>query len=304
VVGAGPAGLAAATTAAKRGHKVTLFEADDKIGGQFNYAKRIPGKEEFYETLRYFQRQIDVLEIDLRLGTRVGADELIKQGFDDVIIATGVKPRTPKIEGIDHPKVLGYLDVLRHNKPVGKSVAVIGAGGIGFDVSEFLTHDFGKHPEGEQVSVAEWQAEWGVNPTFEGPGGLAERAQTPSPRKIYLMQRKTGKVGGGLGKTSGWVHRSSLKHRDVEMLRGCRYDRIDDQGLHITLTDKDGKTGETRVLAVDNVIICAGQESYRELFDQLADKGVKAHLIGGADVAEELDAKRAIRQGTEIAAAI
>ena len=304
MVGAGPAGLAAATTAAKRGHKVTLFEADDKIGGQFNYAKRIPGKEEFYETLRYFQRQIDVLEIDLRLGTRVGADELIKQGFDDVIIATGVKPRTPKIEGIDHPKVLGYLDVLRHNKPVGKSVAVIGAGGIGFDVSEFLTHDFGKHPEGEQVSVAEWQAEWGVNPTFEGPGGLAERAQTPSPRKIYLMQRKTGKVGGGLGKTSGWVHRSSLKHRDVEMLRGCRYDRIDDQGLHITLTDKDGKTGETRVLAVDNVIICAGQESYRELFDQLADKGVKAHLIGGADVAEELDAKRAIRQGTEIAAAI
>ncbi len=164
VVGAGPAGLAAATTAAKRGgHKVTLFEADDKIGGQFNYAKRIPGKEEFYETLRYFQRQIDVLEIDLRLGTRVGgADELMEQGFDDVIIATGVKPRTPKIEGIDHPKVLGYLDVLRHNKPVGKSVAVIGgAGGIGFDVSEFLTHDFGKHPEGEQVSVAEWQAEWG-----------------------------------------------------------------------------------------------------------------------------------------------
>lgn len=283
---------------------MTLFEADDKIGGQFNYAKRIPGKEEFYETLRYFQRQIDLLGIDLQLETRVEAGELIEQNFDDVIIATGVKPRTPTIEGIDHPKVLGYLDVLRDNKPVGKSVAVIGAGGIGFDISEFLTHDFDKHPEGEPVGVADWQAEWGVNPAFEGPGGLAEQANIPSPRKIYLMQRKTSKVGGGLGKTSGWVHRSSLKHRNVEMLRGCRYDRIDDQGLHITLTDKNGKAGESRVLAVDNVIICAGQESYRELFDQLADKGVKAHLIGGADVAEELDAKRAIRQGTEIAASI
>jgi 2,4-dienoyl-CoA reductase (NADPH2) len=234
----------------------------------------------------------------------VEASDLIEQGFDDVIVATGVKPRTPKIDGIDHPKVLGYLDVLRHNKPVGKTVAVIGAGGIGFDVSEFLTHDFGKQPEGEQVSVADWQAEWGVNPDFEGAGGLAERSPTASPRKIYLMQRKTGKVGGGLGKTSGWVHRSSLKHRDVEMLRGCRYDRIDDQGLHITLTDKDGKAGETKVLPVDNVIICAGQESYRELFDQLTQGGVKAHLIGGADLAEELDAKRAIRQGTEVAAAI
>ena len=213
-----------------------------------------------------------------------------------------MKPRTPSIEGIDHPKVLGYLDVLRHNKPVGKNVAVIGAGGIGFDVSEFLTHDFSHHPEGEQVSVADWQAEWGVNPDFDGPGGLAERQPTPSPRKIYLMQRKTGKVGGGLGKTSGWVHRNSLKHREVEMLRGCRYERIDDQGLHISVTDKEGKVTESRVLAVDNVIICAGQEPYRELFDELSDSGVSAHLIGGADVAEELDAKRAIRQGTEVAA--
>uniref|UniRef100_UPI0035C7234F FAD-dependent oxidoreductase n=1 Tax=Marinobacter sp. TaxID=50741 RepID=UPI0035C7234F len=304
VVGAGPAGLAAATTAAKRGHRVTLFEADGQIGGQFNYAKRIPGKEEFYETLRYYRRQIELLGIDLQLNTRADREQLANGGFDDVIIATGVKPRTPAIDGIDHPKVLGYLDVLRHNKPVGKNVAVIGAGGIGFDVSEFLTHDFSHQPEGEQVSVSSWQAEWGVNPDFEGPGGLAERQPTASPRKIYLMQRKPGKVGAGLGKTSGWVHRTSLKHRDVEMLRGCRYDRIDDQGLHISLTDKDGKVQGTRVLAVDNVVICAGQEPFRALFDEMAASGVKAHLIGGADVAEELDAKRAIRQGTEVAAQI
>ncbi|MEP4465820.1 FAD-dependent oxidoreductase, partial [Marinobacter alexandrii] len=273
-----------------------------QIGGQFNYAKRIPGKEEFYETLRYFKRQIELLGVDLQLNTRVDSDRLAAEGFDDVIIATGVKPRTPTIEGIDHPKVLGYLDVLRHNKPVGKNVAVIGAGGIGFDVSEFLTHDFGQHPEGEQASVQAWQAEWGVNPDYEGPGGLAERQPTASPRKIYLMQRKSGKVGAGLGKTSGWVHRNSLKHRDVEMLRGCRYDRIDDHGLHITITEKDGKTVETRVLDVDHVVLCTGQEPFRELYDQIIEKGARAHLIGGADVAEELDAKRAIRQGTEVAA--
>ncbi|MCH8500194.1 MAG: NADPH-dependent 2,4-dienoyl-CoA reductase [Marinobacter sp.] len=301
VIGAGPAGLAAATTAAKRGHKVTLFDADDKIGGQFNYAKRIPGKEEFYETLRYFGKQIEKLEIDLRLNTRVDADLLAQEGFDDVLIATGVKPRTPRINGIDHPKVLGYLDVLRHNKPVGKTVAVIGAGGIGFDVSEFLTHDFAKQPEGEQVKVADWQQEWGVDGTFETPGGLAERAPTETPRKIYLMQRKASKVGAGLGKTSGWVHRSSLKHRQVEMLRGCSYDLIDDQGLHITITQKDGKV-QKRLLAVDNVILCAGQEPLRDLHEQLTQRGMASTLIGGADVAEELDAKRAIRQGTEVAA--
>ncbi|MGP4843893.1 oxidoreductase [Marinobacter sp. 1Y8] len=304
VVGAGPAGLAAATTAAKRGHHVSLFEADGDIGGQFNYAKRIPGKEEFYETLRYYRRQIEILGIDLRLNTRVDVDTLSLEGFDEVVIATGVKPRTPQIEGIDHPKVLGYLDVLRNNVKVGQSVAVIGAGGIGFDVSEFLTHDIGRHPEGEQVSVEHWQQEWGVNPAFEGPGGLAERQPMSSPRKIYLMQRKTSKVGGGLGKTSGWVHRNSLKHRDVEMFGGCSYDRIDDEGLHITVTSKDGEAQEKRVLAVDHVVLCAGQESFRELHDQLTQAGIQSHLIGGADLAEELDAKRAIRQGTEVAAAL
>ncbi|TBW54297.1 NADPH-dependent 2,4-dienoyl-CoA reductase [Marinobacter halodurans] len=304
VVGAGPAGLAAATTAAKRGHWVTLYEADGDIGGQFNYAKRIPGKEEFYETLRYYRRQIELLGVDLKLNTRVDVDTLKSSGFDEVIVATGVLPRTPKIDGIDHPKVLGYLDVLRRNRPVGKTVAVIGAGGIGFDVSEFLTHDVSRHLEGEQVSVLDWQKEWGVNPEFDGPGGLAERQPTPSPRKIYLMQRKTSKVGKGLGKTSGWVHRSSLKHRGVEMLRGCSYDRIDDEGLHITITEKEGTPGEKRVLAVDNVVICAGQESFRALFDELGGAGIRAHLIGGADLAEELDAKRAIRQGTEVAAGI
>ncbi|MDV2077844.1 NADPH-dependent 2,4-dienoyl-CoA reductase [Marinobacter xestospongiae] len=302
VVGAGPAGLAAATTAARRGHQVTLFEADDRIGGQFNYAKRIPGKEEFHETLRYYRNQIDRLGIELKLGTRVDADALASAGFDEVVVATGVKPRTPGIDGIDHPKVLGYLDVLKENKPVGETVAVIGAGGIGFDVSEFLTHDFGKQPEGQQVDLGHWQQEWGVAGDYEGPGGLAERQPMTSPRKIYLMQRKTSKVGGGLGKTSGWVHRNSLKHRQVEMLAGCRYDRIDDDGLHITVTSRDGKQQESRVLAVDHVIICAGQESFRELHDQLTERGVNSHLIGGADVAEELDAKRAIRQGTEVAA--
>ncbi|WP_166268090.1 NADPH-dependent 2,4-dienoyl-CoA reductase [Marinobacter caseinilyticus] len=304
VVGAGPAGLAAATTAAKRGHKVTLIEADGDIGGQFNYAKRIPGKEEFFETLRYFARQIEILGIELRLNTRADAASLALDGFDEVVIATGVKPRTPRIEGIEHPKVLGYLDVLRHNKPVGNTVAVIGAGGIGFDVSEFLTHDAAQHAEGEQISVLDWQKEWGVQPDFEGPGGLVEREPTASPRKVYLMQRKTSKVGGGLGKTSGWVHRNSLKHRGVEMLRGVSYRKIDDDGLHVTVSSKDGKHQEHKVLAVDHVILCAGQEPFRELYDELANLGMTTHLIGGADVAEELDAKRAIRQGTEVAAAL
>jgi len=211
------------TTAARRGHQVTLFEADPVIGGQFNYAKRIPGKEEFAETLRYYNRQIELLDIDLRLNTRADADTLEEEAFDEVVLATGVKPRTPEIDGIDHPKVLGYLDVLRHNKPVGKSVAILGAGGIGFDVGEFLTHDFKRHPEGEQMPVADWQKEGGVDPTWESPGALTEPHPEPSPRQVYLLQRKTSKPGKGLGKTTGWVHRVALRNRNVEMIPGVTY---------------------------------------------------------------------------------
>ena len=302
VVGAGPAGLAAATTAARRGHQVTLFEADPVIGGQFNYAKRIPGKEEFAETLRYYRRQIELLDIDLRLNTRADADALVEEGFDDVVIATGVKPRTPEIEGIDHPKVLGYLDVLRHSKPVGQSVAILGAGGIGFDVGEFLTHDFQHHPEGEPLSVADWQKEWGVDPNWEAPGSLTEPAPERSPRKVYLLQRKTSKPGKGLGKTTGWVHRVQLRNRDVDMIPGVQYRRIDDDGLHITVQTDNGS--EDRVLAVDNVVVCTGQEPFRDLSEELTRRGVITHRIGGADVATELDAKRAFQQGTEVAAAL
>ncbi|MFE8070922.1 NADPH-dependent 2,4-dienoyl-CoA reductase [Marinobacteraceae bacterium S3BR75-40.1] len=303
VIGAGPAGLAAAATAARRGHQVTLFEKDDKIGGQFNYAKRIPGKEEFFQTLRYFQRQIELLDIELKLNTEADVETLKKGGFDDVIVATGVIPRTPQIEGIDHPKVLGYLDVLRHNKPVGKKVAVIGAGGIGFDVSEFLTHE--RHgPEDQQIPVEEWYEEWGVDPTYESEGGLTQPHPGKSPRQVYLLQRKTSKPGKGLGKTTGWVHRAELKKRKVEMIPGVTYRKIDDQGLHITVTKKEGEPGEERILDVDNVVLCAGQLPHRSLYEQLEESGLNLHLIGGADVAAELDAKRAIRQGTEVAAAI
>tara|TARA_R100000322_G_scaffold169765_1_gene142879 strand:+ start:3690 stop:5783 length:2094 start_codon:yes stop_codon:yes gene_type:complete len=304
VVGAGPAGLAAATTAAKRGHKVTLYESDSEIGGQFNYAKRIPGKEEFFETLRYFKRQIELLDIDLRLNTPADAAELAREAYDDVIIATGVRPREPVIEGIDHPKVLGYLDVLRHRKPVGERVAIIGAGGIGFDVGEFLTHNVDAHDEGQQMPVQDWYREWGVDPSYEGPGGLAEPVPASPPRKVYLLQRKTSKLGKGLGKTSGWVHRAALKQRQVEMVPGASYHRIDDEGLHITVSGRNGKPDEQRVLAVDNVILCAGQLPLRTLYDELEGSPFTLHLIGGADVAAELDAKRAIRQGTEVAAAI
>ena len=304
VVGAGPAGLAAATTAARRGHRVILFESDSEIGGQFNYAKRIPGKEEFFETLRYFKRQIEILGVDLKLNTRVDAAQLRRGGFDDVIIATGVQPREPEIEGMDHPKVLGYLDVLRHRKPVGDSVAIIGAGGIGFDVGEFLTHDLGSLNEGEQVPVAQWYREWGVDGSYETAGGLAQPERPSAPRKVFLLQRKTSKLGKGLGKTSGWVHRAALKHRRVEMIPGVSYRKIDDEGLHITVQSEPDGVAVERILTVDNVILCAGQLPLRTLYDELQGSGFATHLIGGADVAAELDAKRAIRQGTEVAAAI
>ena len=296
VVGAGPAGLSFATVAAQRGHEVTLFDAAAEIGGQFNMAKRVPGKEEFHETLRYFRRQLDLQGVEINLGKRVSAAELIAGGFDEVVLATGVVPRLPAIPGLDHPKVLSYVDVLLRGKPVGKSVALIGAGGIGFDTAEFLSHD-GASPS---VDKALFFKEWGVDTTLQARGGIdgVKPQLEPSPRQIYLLQRNAGKLGERLGKTTGWIHRSSLIHKKVEMIPGAQYDRIDDRGLHITVN------GEQKVLEVDNVVICAGQESLRELEPKLKAAGVRTHLIGGADVAAELDAKRAINQGCRLAAEI
>jgi 2,4-dienoyl-CoA reductase (NADPH2) len=294
VVGAGPAGLAFATTAAERGHSVTLFDADQEIGGQFNIAKQIPGKEEFHETLRYFRKQIQLTGVDLRLNTRVDVADLATGGFDEIVLATGVTPRTPEIEGLSHPKVLSYLDLLRDKKPVGKSVAIIGAGGIGFDVAEYLTHE-GTSPS---VDAPKFYAEWGIDTTYTERGGVKAPHLEAPPRQIYLLQRKGTKVGDGLGKTTGWIHRTSLKNRNVEMMPGVTYRKIDDDGLHITVG------GEEKVLPVDNVVLCAGQEPCRALQDGLEARGFRVHLIGGADVAAELDAKRAIKQGTELAATL
>jgi len=294
VVGAGPAGLSFAVTAAERGHEVVLFDSAAEIGGQFNVAKKVPGKEEFYETLRYFRRQVELQGVELRLNTRADVATLAQGGFDEVVLATGVVPRKPDIAGIDHPKALGYLDVLRDGKPVGKHVAVIGAGGIGFDVSEYLTH------AGESGALVpeKFYAEWGIDTAYAERGGLRQPEVETPPRKVHLLQRKASKVGDGLGKTTGWIHRTGLKARRVGMSSGVNYDRIDDAGLHVTVD------GESQVLPVDNVIICAGQEPLRELQQGLLDAGCKVHLIGGADVAAELDAKRAINQGTRLAAAI
>ena len=295
VVGAGPAGLAAATTAAKRGHDVTLFDAASEIGGQFNVAKQVPGKEEFNETIRYFGKMIEKTGVDLKLNTRVDAADLVQGEFDEVLMATGIAPRTPELEGIDHPMVMGYLDVLKEKKPVGKRVAVMGAGGIGFDVSEYLVH-------GEttpSLDRHQFMKEWGVDLSVSTPGGLNGQAEVePAAREVFLLQRKKSKVGAGLGKTTGWIHRTTLKHKNVQMMNKVEYVKIDDQGLHILLD------GEEKLLEVDNVIVCAGQEPLRELQAGLVEAGVPVHLIGGADEAAELDAKRAIKQGTELAAAI
>ncbi|MCH7335143.1 NADPH-dependent 2,4-dienoyl-CoA reductase [Acinetobacter sp. NIPH 2699] len=295
VIGAGPAGLSFAVYAASRGHNVKVFDASNQIGGQFNIAKTIPGKEEFYETLRYFKRQIELQpNIELALNHTVTYEELSQADYDDIVIATGVTPRQLQIEGIDHPKVLSYIQVLKERMPVGKRVAIIGAGGIGFDTAEYLTH------EGESGSLnpEKFYAEWGIDTTYAHVGGLKQPELEKSEREIYLLQRKSAAVGSSLGKTTGWIHRTGLKHRDVKMIAGASYDKVDDQGLHITVN------GQTTVLEVDNVVICAGQESYTAMFDQLKADGKNVHLIGGAKEAGELDAKRAIRQGAELAAVL
>ncbi|MFD7425372.1 FAD-dependent oxidoreductase [Streptomyces californicus] len=292
VVGAGPAGLACAVTAAERGHAVTLFDAADAIGGQLNVARRVPGKEEFDETLRYFRTRLAELAVELRLSTRADAGTLA--GFDEIVLATGVEPRTPAIPGTDRPNVVSYLDVLRDGAPVGDRVAIVGAGGIGFDVAEFLT-DGG---EAASLDADAFFRQWGVDTAYADRGGLRAPERPKPPRAVHLVQRKTTKVGAGLGKTTGWIHRTELRHRGVEMIAGASYDLIDDEGLHLTVD------GEPRVLPVDTVVLCAGQEPRRELYEELRAGSVPVHLIGGADVAAELDAKRAIRQGTELAAAL
>ncbi|MFT6429327.1 MAG: 2,4-dienoyl-CoA reductase (NADPH2) [Halopseudomonas sp.] len=295
VVGAGPGGLAAATVAAQRGHDVTLFDSADEIGGQFNIAKRIPGKEEFFETLRYFDRMMTKYGVHRVLGKRATVEDLL--GFDEVILATGVVPRTPDIPGIDHPMVVGYLDTIMQRRKLGKRVAVIGAGGIGFDVSEFIT----QLGDSASLDTEMFWDEWGIDPAIEARGGIAGIQAHPHPpaREVYLLQRKASKVGDGLGKTTGWIHRAGLKARQVHMLNAVQYLKIDDQGLHVSIAD-----GEPRVLAVDNIVICAGQDPLRELQAGLESAGKPVYLVGGADVAAELDAKRAIDQGSRLSAAI
>ena len=294
VIGAGPAGLSAATIAAQRGHEVTLFDADSEIGGQFNMAKKIPGKEEFYETLRYFKRQLELHHVSVKLSTKVTIENLQNSDFDEIVIATGIQPRDLKIEGINHPKVLSYIDVLKHKKTVGKRVAVIGAGGIGFDVSEYLSHT----GESTSQNIDAWLQEWGIDKTLQSRAGIEGMTTNfeKSPREIFMFKRSKGKFGENLGKTTGWIHRANLKKKNVQFIGEVDYQKIDDIGLHYA------QNQENKILEVDNIIICAGQIPLKELYQPLVDLGKKVHVIGGADVASELDAKRAINQGARLAA--
>lgn len=295
VVGAGPAGLEAATVAAKRGHQVVLFEEKHEIGGQFNMAKVIPGKEEYGQTIRYYDNMLKKYGVDVRLNTRAEEADLIAQKFDEIILATGVTPRTLEMEGIDHPKVLNYVDVLYKNKTVGDKVAIVGAGGIGFDMAEYLAHDMAH--ESVSLNTENYMKEWGVDMAYTTGGALAEAPQPlASPREIYLLKRSKGKHGKNLGKTTGWIHRSSLAMKEVKMLADVSYEKVDDQGLHIKVGE------EQQLLNVDHVIICAGQVSLKELEAGLSSAGQNVHLIGGANIAAQLDAKMAIKEASELAA--
>ncbi len=297
VVGAGPAGLAAATIAAERGHAVTLYEASSEIGGQFNMAKIIPGKEEYAHTIRYYDTMIKKHGVELHLNKRVSADDLVQGSFDEIILATGVSPRKVDFEGADHPKVLSYVDVLYNKKTVGKSVAIVGAGGIGYDTAEYLTHN--PDHDSPSLDIEAYMKEWGVDMTYAKGGSLAAGPQpSPSPREVYLLKRSGGKHGKGLGRTTGWIHRASLMMKGVKHLANVTYLKVDDAGFHISIND------EIQILPVDNVVICAGQEPLKDLYDDLIAADLTVHLIGGADVAAQLDAKRAIKQASELVANI
>jgi 2,4-dienoyl-CoA reductase (NADPH2) len=293
VVGAGPAGLACATVAAGRGHHVTLIDGATEIGGQFNLAKQIPGKEEFHETIRYFGKRLALTGVEQRLGARVDAEALLAGGYDEIVLATGIRPRKADFPGSDHAKVVSYLDVLSGKVVPGRRVAIIGAGGIGFDVAEYLAHD----GPSSTTDTGRWMAEWGVSPDFTGPGGLAKPAPEAPARELWLLQRSPGKPGARLGKTTGWIHRSALKAKGVQAWGGVEYLGVDDSGLRVRVD------GREQLLPVDHVVVCAGQEPLRQLVEPLQAAGRTPHLIGGADVAAELDAKRAIDQGSRLAAA-
>ncbi|AGP31075.1 NADPH-dependent 2,4-dienoyl-CoA reductase [Corynebacterium terpenotabidum] len=305
VIGAGPAGLSAAVASAEKGHKVTLFESRDHVGGQFAIAARIPGKEEFHESIRYFRTQLAVKGVDVRLNTRASVEDL--KEFDHVILATGVTPRVPAIDGVDHPSVMTYAEAVRGEREIGHRVAVLGAGGIGFDVSEFLTTPTGA--DSPSLNLKEWEQEWGVTEDLETPGFLTTPRPDAPLREVYMIQRKASRQGKSLGKTSGWVHRAAVKGKKVEQISGATYEKIDDDGLHLAFYEEDDKTGEKtlkdrRVIAVDSIVLCTGQESVKDLVGPLEAAGISFDIVGGADLAAELDAKRAIRQGTEAAAKI